>query len=72
MDLRQRYLGAYIRCGRHGMGPMYRIRRYDVARMTWTVQNIHFDTESALTHAELERGLDEGILHVVGKVKADS
>lgn len=72
-DLRSTYLGAYIRIGRSPIcGPLYRIRRYDVARTTWTVQSLHFDTESALTHAELEKGLSEGIVHVVGKVKIDS
>lgn len=72
-DLRSTYLGAYLRIGRTPtMGPMFRIRRYDPSRMTWTVQSLHFDTESPLSHAELERGLAEGILHVIGKSKVDS
>lgn len=71
-DLRSTYLGVYLRIGRHGIGPVYRIRRYDVARTIWTVQSLHFDTESALSHAELEKGLTEGIIHVLGKAKIDS
>jgi len=72
-EVNDSYLGTYIRIGktpRHG--PIYRVRRFDRSRRSWTFENIFTGKESTLAAVDLDIAVEEGIAHVVGRVKLDS
>lgn len=68
-----RYIGAYIRIGPTSRsGPRYILRRYDRSRAMWTVESAFDGIHSTIHHDELVKGEEEGILHVVGRIRAES
>lgn len=59
-------LGAYVRIGRTAeLGPIYRLRRYDKSRKTWTVSSLETNAESTCLAADLTSALAEGVAHLV-------
>lgn len=68
----RKLVGTYIRVGKSPKaGPIYRILRYDRSRLTLVVQSAFDPSAEAapLSLADFDKGLEDKILHIIGRVK---
>ena len=65
-------VGLYVRVGRSArLGPIYRVVKLDRHRQLYTVVSLFTDERQQIKQEDLEAGLADGIVHILGETGRD-